>query len=67
MGTITSKLFGNKEDDADRESIRKVRAKRLTYIIAVTVALLVLAGYSVTISSTTITPLQVYETFINQI
>ncbi|MDR1404843.1 MAG: iron ABC transporter permease [Candidatus Methanoplasma sp.] len=64
---IISRLFGSTESDADRESIRRVRAKRLTYIIAVTVILLVLAGYSVTISSTTITPVQVYETFINQI
>lgn len=67
MSLVKTKLFGKVEEDADRESLRKDRAKKVLYIVIVALVLFVFAGYSVTISSTTISPLQVYETFVNQI
>ncbi len=54
-------------DDPDRESIRVLRARGLLYVLIITAMLLLLAGYSVTISSTNITPAQVYQTLLNQI
>lgn len=67
MNVLKSRLFGKIEADADRESIRKVHIKQVLYILAVALMMVLLSAYSVTISSTTITPLQVYETLINQI
>ncbi|MDR1690803.1 MAG: iron ABC transporter permease [Candidatus Methanoplasma sp.] len=64
---VLERLFGKAEQDADRESVRKGRKRQILYILLMAAALLILTCYSVTISSTTITPVQVYETFINQI
>ncbi len=67
MKQITSKLFGKKESDEDREKIRHTRVKQVLYILIISLAVLLLAAYSITISSTTITPVQVYQTLFNQI
>ena len=67
MNGLKSRLFGNIETDADRESIRRVHIKQVLYILIVALMTILLSAYSVTISSTTITPLQVYETLLNQI
>jgi len=67
MPRLKERLFGTIEEDADRESIRKTHAKRILFILGVFFAVLILAAYSITISSTTITPAEVYKTLINQI
>ncbi len=67
MGRLAKVLFGSKEDDLDREAVRKSRSKRVFYILIVAVLMFALAAYSITISSTNITPMQVYETLINQL
>jgi iron complex transport system permease protein len=65
--SLSARVFGEKESDADRESIRKGNARKIVYILIVSVGVFLLAAYSITISSTTITPLEVYETLFNQI
>ena len=67
MGRLTKVLFGSKEDDLDREAVRKSRSKRILYILVVAALMFALAAYSITISSTNITPMQVYETLLNQL
>jgi len=67
MGRLTKVLFGSKEDDLDREAVRKSRSKRVLYILVVAALMFTLAAYSITISSTNITPMQVYETLLNQL
>lgn len=64
---LKERLFGNAESDEDMENIRRMRVRRVSYILIVSVAVIVLMAYSITISSTTITPLEVYETLINQL
>lgn len=67
MGRLVKVLFGSKEDDLDREAVRKSRSKRILYILVVAALMFALAAYSITISSTNITPMQVYETLLNQL
>ena len=67
MSRLRERLFGNKEIDADRESIRKTNAKRILFILGISIAVFLLACYSITISSTTITAAEVYQTLFNQI
>ncbi|MCB5280132.1 MAG: iron ABC transporter permease [Candidatus Cloacimonetes bacterium] len=67
MGRLVKVLFGSKEDDLDREAVRKSRSKRVLYILVVAALMFALAAYSITISSTNITPMQVYETLLNQL
>ena len=55
------------ESDADKERVRLGQRKRLAYIISVAAAMLALSAYSVTISSTDITPSEVYKALINKI
>lgn len=64
---VGKSLFGKAENDIDRESLRLIRARRIGYIITVAALTFILAGYSVTISSTDITPAQIYQTLFNQI
>ena len=61
------RLFGTAEADVDKERVRRVQVRRTAVIIALALLMLVLMSYSITIGSTTITPLQVYETLLNQI
>ena len=63
----SNKLFGKKEADHDREMLRKDRTRKILYILIVIVILAVLSAYSITISSTGITPMEVYKTLFNQI
>lgn len=65
--SLVSRFFGSKEEDNDKETVRRSRSKRISYILIVTALVFILSAYSITISSTTITPLQVYETLINQL
>jgi iron complex transport system permease protein len=67
MVMTRSNALGGIAADPDRESIRAVHTRGVLYTLIIATALLLLAGYSVTISSTNITPLQVYQTFLNQI
>lgn len=67
MSKIIEKLLGLRESDKDREAIRGIRVKQILYILAISAAVFILAAYSITISSTTITPVQVYQTIFNQI
>lgn len=60
-------ILGEKEEDADREAFRKSRVAKIAYLVIVPVLLVILLAYSVTISSTDITPLQVYQALINHI
>ncbi|MDW5563945.1 MAG: iron ABC transporter permease [Methanomassiliicoccus sp.] len=60
------RLFGSAEVDLDKDRIRKVNVKRIAIIAALAVLMTGLMAYSVTIGSTTITPLQVYEVLLNQ-
>lgn len=64
---LSEELFGKPETDAERESIRLGRRKRLLYILIVTAAMLLLSAYSVTVSSSGITASEVYQVFINKI
>ncbi len=64
---LPEKLFGNVEEDENRERLRKSRAKKVLYLVIVPIILLILTAYSVTISSTDITAIQVYQALINQI
>lgn len=64
---MTSRLFGEVEGDADKEAFRRSRFKKIAYLIIVPLLLLVFTAYSITISSTDITPLQVYQTLFNQL
>ncbi len=64
---IGEKIFGKVSDDNAVESVRKQRVKRLAYIIIIALAAFGLSLYSITISSTDITALQVFQTLINQI
>ena len=67
MSRIKDRLFGTIEDDEDRESVRRMRGKQIIFILGILITVLVVAAYSITISSTTITPLQVYQVILNQI
>ncbi|MBE6528477.1 MAG: iron ABC transporter permease [Thermoplasmata archaeon] len=50
-----------------QKQIRYMRIRMALYITSVTIVLVVLMAWSVTISSTTITPAQVYKVIFNQI
>ncbi len=67
MGILVKRLFGSIEKDSDREAVRKSRSRRILYILIVAAVMFLLSAYSITISSTNITALQVYETLINQL
>lgn len=54
-------------EDIQKEMIRRLRLKKIIIISALLVILLAIMAYSITISSTTITPQQVYKVIINQI
>lgn len=60
-------MFGEAEQDAYREKVRRTNNRRVTIMIALVLLMVGLMAYSITISSTTITPLQVYQALINQI
>lgn len=64
---MRNRLFGQVEVDSEREHMRRVRAKRVLIIGGLLLSLIILMAYSVTISSTTITPLQVYEALVNSV
>ncbi len=53
--------------DAAKGEIKRLHKRRILYIVVATIALVLLMSWSVTISSTTITPVQVYEVLINTI
>jgi iron complex transport system permease protein len=63
---LKDRVFGAAESDDDMEGIRRIRIRQVSYILAVSAILVLLVAYSITISSTTITPLEVYETLVNQ-
>jgi iron complex transport system permease protein len=63
---MRTRLFGEAEEDADREAIRGARIRKIFIIMSMTTLMVGVMAYSITIGSTTITPLQVYETLINQ-
>ncbi len=50
-----------------KAEVVRLRRRRILYIVLVSVALLALMSWSVTISSTSITPSQVYQVIVNQI
>ncbi len=64
---LKTKLFGVKEQDHDRESIRYAGIKKASIIIVLVAVLTFLMAYSITIGSTTITPAQVYQVLFNQL
>lgn len=64
---IGARRFGANEKDADRMRVRRVELRRVTMIVALALLMMALMSYSITIGSTTITPLQVYEVLLNQI
>jgi len=61
------RLFGAAEGDVDKEKVRKTRVRKVSFIIIMVIVMVGLMAYSITIGSTTITPLQVYETLFNQL
>jgi len=65
--TLRTLFFKNKEEDVDRESIRRIRNRSMLYILIVSFFVFAIGLYSITISSTNITPAQVYQTLWNQI
>ena len=64
---LRSRSPGAVLEDPDRERVNKINAKKVTIIIVLGLLMTLLISYSVTIGSTTITPLQVYKVFINQV
>ncbi len=60
-------LFGKREVDDDREALRRSRIRKIVYLIVAPILLLILTLYSVTISSTDISAIQIYQALINQI
>ncbi|MBI0584431.1 MAG: iron ABC transporter permease [Methanomassiliicoccus sp.] len=55
------------ETDPDKERVRRVNVRRVTIITALAILMVGLMSYSITIGSTTITPLQVYGVLLNQV
>lgn len=53
--------------DSDKDRVRKVNARKVAIIVALGLLMALLISYSVTIGSTTITPLQVYKVLMNQV
>ncbi len=64
---IRTRIFGAVEEDADKENVRRSTSRKIVFISILFILATALMAYSVTIGSTTITPLQVYQTLINQI
>jgi len=67
MTGILKRLYGNREEDNDKEILRKSRGKNLSFILLALVLMLVLSAYSMTISSSGITVSEVFGTLVNQI
>jgi iron complex transport system permease protein len=64
---LRARMAGLAEADPDKERIRKVNVRRFVIIAALALVMVGLMSYSITIGSTTITPLQVYEVLVDQI
>jgi ABC-type Fe3+-siderophore transport system, permease component len=67
MSKIKELLFGIENQDADIENVRKTHVRQVSFIIVISLAVILIAAYSITISSTNITAVQVYETLINEL
>ena len=67
MSSLRERIIGIASADADREQVRRIHVKQIAFILLIALAVLITAAYSITISSTTITPLQVYEALINHV
>jgi iron complex transport system permease protein len=61
------KLFGSAEGDLDKEKVQRTRVRKVSFIVLMIILMAGLMAYSITIGSTTITPLQVYEVLIDQL
>lgn len=64
---LKARLFGEAEADPDREKVRNLGVRKISFIVIMVLLMAGLMAYSITIGSTTITPVQVYEVLINQL